>query len=158
MQIKVSLAISGGTAEPEALPLLTLEVDAQPSIETLGLGLADAKALLARIQAPILMRQVELMSTSQRRCAGCGLNRAIKDYHDDHYRSLFASVAVKVPLGSDASVVAALPKANAGPGAGAQRRCSTSKAAWLPRFRFSARICREVLNMRSSAPDPARPI
>ena len=32
MQIKVRLAISGGTAESEALPLLTLMVDAQPSI------------------------------------------------------------------------------------------------------------------------------
>ena len=38
MQIKVSFAISGGTAESDALPLLTLEIDAQPSIETLGLG------------------------------------------------------------------------------------------------------------------------
>ena len=78
MQIKVSFAISGGIAESDALPLLTLEVDAQPSIETLGLGLADAKALLARMQAQIVTRQVELMSTSQRRCDGCGLNRAIK--------------------------------------------------------------------------------
>jgi hypothetical protein len=59
MQIKVSFAISGGTAESEALPLLTLEVDAQPSIETLGLGLADAKALLARMQAQIVTRQVD---------------------------------------------------------------------------------------------------
>ena len=38
MQIKVSFAISSGTAESDALPLLTLEIDAQPSIETLGLG------------------------------------------------------------------------------------------------------------------------
>ena len=72
MQIKVSFAISGGTSQSEALPLLTLEIDAQPSIETLGLGLADAKALLARMQAQIVTRQVKLMSTSQRRCDGCG--------------------------------------------------------------------------------------
>ena len=51
MQIEISLAISAGAAESDALQLLTLEVDAQPSIETLGLGLADARALLARIQA-----------------------------------------------------------------------------------------------------------
>ncbi|CAN7779175.1 hypothetical protein LJR084_008084 [Variovorax sp. LjRoot84] len=97
MQIKVSFSISGGTAESDALPLLTLEVDAQPSIETLRLGLADAKALLARMQAQIVTRQVELMSTCKRRCDGCGLNRPIKDYHDVHYRSLFGSVVVKVP-------------------------------------------------------------
>ena len=95
MQIKVSIAIFRGTAESDALPLLTLEVDAQPSIETLGLGLADAKALPVRMQAQIVTRQVELMSTShQRRCDGCGLNRAIKDYQ---YRSLYGSVVVKVP-------------------------------------------------------------
>ncbi|RZL91152.1 MAG: hypothetical protein EOP82_13565 [Variovorax sp.] len=80
MQIKVSLAISGGTSE--SLPLLTLEVDAQPSIETPGLGLADAKALLARMQAQIVSRQVDLLTSSQRRCKSCGLNRALKDYHD----------------------------------------------------------------------------
>ena len=81
MQIEISLAISAGAAESDALQLLTLEVDAQPSIETLGLGLADAKALLARMQSQIVTHQVELISTSQRRCDGCGLNRAIKDYH-----------------------------------------------------------------------------
>ena len=97
MQIEISLAISTGVAKSDALPLPTLEVDAQPSIETLGLGLADAKALLVWIQAQIVTRQVELMSTSQRRCDGCGLNRDIKDYHDVHYRSLFGSVVVKVP-------------------------------------------------------------
>ncbi|RZL92609.1 MAG: hypothetical protein EOP82_09685 [Variovorax sp.] len=78
MQIKVSFAISGCTAESEALPLLTLEVDVQPSVETLGLGLADAKALLARMQAQIVTRQVDLLSSSQRRCESCGVNRAIK--------------------------------------------------------------------------------
>ena len=78
MQIEISLAISAGAAESDALQLLTLEVDAQPSIETPGLGLADAKALLARMQSQIVTRQVELISTSQRRCDGCGLNRAIR--------------------------------------------------------------------------------
>ena len=95
MQIKVSIAISRGTAESDALPLLTLEVDAQPSIETLGLGLADAKVVLTQLQAQIVTRQVELLSTSQRRCDGCGRNRAIKDYHDIHYRILFGSVVVR---------------------------------------------------------------
>ncbi|MDM0002812.1 hypothetical protein QTI24_29770 [Variovorax sp. J22P240] len=97
MQIKVSIAISRGAAESGELPLLTLEVDAQPSIDPLGPGLADAKAVLTKLQVQLVTRQVELMSTSQRRCDGCGLNRAIKDYHDVHYRSLFGSVVVKVP-------------------------------------------------------------
>ena len=53
MQINVSIAISHGAVESDALPL--------------------------------------------RRCDGFGLNRAVKDYHDVHYRSLFGSVVVKVP-------------------------------------------------------------
>ena len=73
MQIKVSFAISGGIAESDALPLLTLEVDAQPSIETLGLGLADAKALLARVQAQISVPRHHLQNI----CADSGFLRYI---------------------------------------------------------------------------------
>jgi hypothetical protein len=97
MQIKVSLAISGDAGESDLVPLLTLEVDAQSSIETLGLSLADAKAVLARLQAQIVTRQVKQLSASQRRCENCGSNRAVKDYHDIHYQSLFGRIVVKVP-------------------------------------------------------------
>ncbi|VTU21917.1 hypothetical protein [Variovorax sp. PBL-E5] len=100
MQITVSFAISGGAAESDALPLLALKVDAQPSIETPGLGLADAKAVLAQLQAQIVTCQVELLSASQRRCDGCGLNRAIKDYVA-HSSSRIAQVACRVTEPSD---------------------------------------------------------
>ncbi|WP_213957568.1 hypothetical protein [Variovorax sp. dw_954] len=96
MQIRVSLAISDGSGNSE-LSLLTLDVDAQPSIETSGLGLADSKSLLARLQDQIVTRQVQSLSAAERRCEVCGSNRSIKDYHDVQYRSLFGSVAVKVP-------------------------------------------------------------
>jgi len=96
MQISVSLAISDGSGKSE-LSLLTLEIDAQPSIATLGLGLADSKALLARLQDQIVTRRIQSLSTAERRCEVCGSNRSIKDYHDIQYRSLFGSVAVKVP-------------------------------------------------------------
>jgi hypothetical protein len=49
------------------------------------------------LQARIVTRQVELLAVSQRRCESCGRNRALKDYHDVHYCSLFGSVVVKVP-------------------------------------------------------------
>jgi len=97
MQIKLSLAVCDGTVESDPQALLTMELDSHPSIETLGLSLANGKAALVRLQAEIVKRQVELMSTSQRRCDGCGLNRAIKDFHDVHYRSLFGRVVVRVP-------------------------------------------------------------
>ena len=78
MQIKLSLAVCDGTVESDPQALLTMELDSHPSIETLGLSLANGKAALVRLQAEIVKRQVELMSTSQRRCDGCGLNRAIR--------------------------------------------------------------------------------
>ena len=92
MQISVSLAISDGSGKSE-LSLLTLEIDAQPTIETLGLGLADSKALLTRLQDQIVTRQVQSLSTAERRCAACGSNRSTKDYHNVHYRSLFGTLS-----------------------------------------------------------------
>ncbi len=78
MQINVSLAISAGASESKMLPLLTLELDAQPGVETLGLGLADAKPLLPRLQAEIVTRQVESQPAMQRRCEICGSSRTVK--------------------------------------------------------------------------------
>ena len=69
MQIKVSIAISRGTAESDALPLLTLEVDAQPSIETLGLGLADAKAVLTQLQSFVNNRAAVVAARATTRAA-----------------------------------------------------------------------------------------
>ncbi|MEJ8826974.1 hypothetical protein WKW80_34095 [Variovorax humicola] len=43
MQIKLSLAVCEGAFESEPKPLLMLELDSQPSIETLGLSLANGK-------------------------------------------------------------------------------------------------------------------
>ncbi|MDM0002830.1 hypothetical protein QTI24_29860 [Variovorax sp. J22P240] len=97
MKIKLSLAVCDGTDESDAQPLLTLELDSQPSIETLGLSLANGKVALTQLQARIVTRQVELMSARQRQCPACGLDRPLKDYHDVHYKSLFDRVAVRVP-------------------------------------------------------------
>ena len=62
MQIKLSLTVCEGAVESNLQPLLTLELESQPSIETLGLSLANGKAALAQLQALIVTRQVELMS------------------------------------------------------------------------------------------------
>ena len=97
MQIKLSLTVCEGAVESNPQPLLMLELESQPSIETLGLSLANGKAALAQLQVLIVTRQVEPMLASQRRLESCGLNRALKDYHDVHYRSLFGRVVVRAP-------------------------------------------------------------
>jgi hypothetical protein len=96
-QFKVSLVISSGNAESDSLSLETLEVDEQPGTEALGLGLAGAKMALARLQAQIVTHQIKALSASHCRCQSCGLNRAIKDYHDVRYCSRFGVVVVDVP-------------------------------------------------------------
>ncbi|UUZ69751.1 hypothetical protein LP416_10610 [Polaromonas sp. P2-4] len=97
MQIKISLVVCEDAVESDRQSLLTLEVDAQPSIATLGLSLADGKAMLTQLQAQVVTRQVELLVARQRRCENCGLIRTVKDYHDIHYGSLFGNVRVRVP-------------------------------------------------------------
>ena len=97
MRIKLSLALCEGEVDSVPEPLLTLDIDSRPNIEMLGLSLANGKAALAHLQSQIVKRQIDLMSKSQRRCDACGLDRAIKDYHEVHYRSLFGRVAVRVP-------------------------------------------------------------
>ncbi|UUZ62642.1 hypothetical protein LP417_22235 [Polaromonas sp. P1-6] len=92
MQIKISLVVCEDAVESDRQSLLTLEVDAQPTIATLGLSLADGKAMLAQLQAQVVTRQVELLVARQRRCENCGLIRTVKDYHDIHYGSLFGNV------------------------------------------------------------------
>lgn len=69
-----------------------VEVDSLPTIATLGLGLAQAKAVLARLQAEIVKKQIGLLTAGQRTCIHCGSVRKVKDYHDVHYRSLFGDV------------------------------------------------------------------
>ena len=43
MQIKLSLTVCEGALESNPQPLLTLELESQPSIETLGLSLATTR-------------------------------------------------------------------------------------------------------------------
>ncbi|NDZ17747.1 hypothetical protein [Variovorax sp. WS11] len=62
MRIKLSLAVCEGEVDSDPEPLLTLELDSRPSIETLGLSLANGKAALAQLQSQIVKRQIELMS------------------------------------------------------------------------------------------------
>ena len=97
MQIKLGLVVCDDMPESGPQPLLTLAVDAQPTIATLGLSLADGKAMLAGLQTQIVTRQVEMMVAKERRCEQCGSRRAVKDYHDVHYSSLFGNVRVRVP-------------------------------------------------------------
>ena len=72
-------------------------MESNPSVQTLGLSLAQAKILLTNLQTEIVEQQVTRMSNRQRRCLHCGLARKLKDFHEIHYCSLFGDVATRVP-------------------------------------------------------------
>ncbi len=73
------------------------KMESNPSVQTLGLSLAQAKTLLTNLQTEIVEQQVTRMSNRQRRCLHCGLARKLKDFHEIHYGSLFGDVATRVP-------------------------------------------------------------
>jgi hypothetical protein len=62
---------------------------------TLGLSIAEGKAVLAAIQAQLVADQVTRHGVVARECRACGRVQASKG----HYRSTFRSVFGNVPLG-----------------------------------------------------------
>ena len=65
--------------------------------ETLGLTLAEAKDLLANVQANMVKEQTTEYVEQQRRCPLCGKVRGEKDHHDIVFRSLFGKMKIPSP-------------------------------------------------------------
>jgi len=64
---------------------------------TLGLGLAEGKALLAALQRNLVAAQVDEHCRSRRRCDRCGAQRPLKDWRPRRLTSLFGVVAMQAP-------------------------------------------------------------
>src|SRR5919199_2744362 len=60
---------------------------------TLGLGLEEAKAILATLQRHLVPAQVDEHCRSRRRCDRCGAPRPLKDLRPRRLVSLFGIVA-----------------------------------------------------------------
>lgn len=58
------------------------------SLDDLGLRLADAKTLLASIQAEVVTRQIEHDGEQRSRCPDCGKRRRLKDYRPRQFDTL----------------------------------------------------------------------
>ena len=67
------------------------------SAATLGLGLAEGKALLAALQRHLVAAQVDEHCRNRRRCDRCGAQRPLKDLRPRRLTSLFGVVAVQAP-------------------------------------------------------------
>src|SRR5918998_3614978 len=64
---------------------------------TLGLCLAESKAILAAVQRHLVAAQVEEHCRSRRRCDRCGAQRPLQDRRPRRLTSLFGVVEVRAP-------------------------------------------------------------
>lgn len=64
---------------------------------TLGLTLAEAKGLLARVQAVMVTQQVAAYVEPQRICRECGKRCSAKGEHELVYRTLFGQLKLRSP-------------------------------------------------------------
>ncbi len=78
--------------------LLTFSRPAMAStLAEVGLMLAEAKALLAKLQASMLCAQVAEYAAACRLCPACGVLQPLKDRRTRHIQTLFGTVEVEAP-------------------------------------------------------------
>ena len=65
--------------------------------ETLGLTLAEGKAILKNVQRIMIQRQASSGLWPYRQCPDCGRRRSSKGYHDLSFRTVFGCLKVKSP-------------------------------------------------------------
>jgi hypothetical protein len=84
---------AGETTEVE---VARLERDDQAGLADLGLRLAEAKQLMAAIQAEIVPVQVTIAGEHRRTCLACERALASKGHYSATFRSLFGDVPIRV--------------------------------------------------------------
>jgi hypothetical protein len=93
---RVKLVAELEAGETTEVEVARLERDEQTGLADLGLGLAEAKQLMAAIQAEIVPAQVTIAGEHRRTCVACGRVLASKGYYTATFRSLFGDVPVRV--------------------------------------------------------------
>ena len=96
MKLVIQVVVGDEGAE-ESIVVGTIERDEVLQASTLGLRLAESKALLEGLQREIVQRQFRAHWQRQRVCDACGVPRAIKDYHPIRFRRLFGSIVLRMP-------------------------------------------------------------
>ena len=91
---RVKLAAEFETGETTEAEVARLERDEQAGLAALGLRLAEAKQLLAAIQAQIVPAQVTVAGEHRRTCVACEGELASQG----HYTATFGSVSVRATI------------------------------------------------------------
>src|SRR5512145_2664 len=94
IQVQLVLIADDGTEHHHVVANLDRT---EPTLATLGLNLAESKALLAQLQAALIGQQVTDYLAAQRPCAVCGKLRPLKAHAVAPFRTLFGIVDVPNP-------------------------------------------------------------
>jgi hypothetical protein len=93
---RVKLVTELEAGETMEVEVARLERDEQAGLADLGLRLAEAKQLMAAIQAEIVPAQVTVAGEHRRTCAACDGELASKGHYTATFRSLFGDVPIRV--------------------------------------------------------------
>jgi len=98
MQWTVRLEAMTSAGELKATELVTFSRAAMVgTLAEVGLVLAEAKSLLAKLQASVLCGQVAEYAAHYRVCAACGMLQPLKDRRTRRLQTLFGTVEVEAP-------------------------------------------------------------
>ena len=98
MQWTVRLEAMTSAGELKATELVTFSRAAMVgTLAEVGLVLAEAKSLLAKLQASMLCGQVAEHAAHRRACPGCGVLQPLKDQSTRRLQTLFGTVEVEAP-------------------------------------------------------------
>jgi hypothetical protein len=93
---RVKLVAEFAAGETTEVEVARIERAEQVGLADLGLRLAEAKQIMAAIQAEIVPAQVATAGEDRRSCAACGRVLASKGHYTATFRSLFGDVPVRV--------------------------------------------------------------
>src|ERR1700675_4515182 len=94
MRWKVTLVAEVESGQSIEHDIVSVDRDERISPATLGLSIAEGKAILAAIQAQLVGDQVKRHGEVARHCLWCGRSQSSKG----HYRSTFRSVFGNIPM------------------------------------------------------------
>ena len=94
MIFKLQVVLIDDKGQQETCEITSVErKDLKPA--TLGLTLAEGKAILKDIQEIVIQRQAALCLATYRQCPDCGALRTGNGYHDLSVRTVFGHLKVK---------------------------------------------------------------
>jgi hypothetical protein len=97
MQITVQITVNSEQGEPEVIQEVARLERGPLQPDTLGLSLAEARAILAGLEQTIAQHQVAEFIAQAQRCPRCGRPRACKGHHRIVFRTPFGKLELDSP-------------------------------------------------------------